>query len=132
MTGKGDDGGVPHGKVLKGFAEALIENDEAALEASRKKLHEILGPEALVDSAAVAANFNMMDRIADSTGIPLDGMMEISTAAMRREIGVGGFAAAENTPEPGLLKHLLSRVMEPLAPKGMRIMQALQGKRKPS
>jgi len=41
------------------------------------RLTEALGTDALVDAAAVVANFNAIDRIADATGIPIDGTRRV-------------------------------------------------------
>lgn len=120
-------GGVPHGETLVGFTEALMGEDEAALDRARQEVLERLGPEQLVDAAGVAATFNMMDRIADSTGIPLDGPLDFMTIDMRTEIGLDQFPSAANTPKPGAVKRVLSRALKPVAPLGMKIMLALQG-----
>ncbi|MDA3038664.1 MAG: hypothetical protein O3C27_03885 [Actinomycetota bacterium] len=55
-----------------------------------------MGPEALVDVAAVVANFTMMTRIADGTGTPLDrGSVEMSID-IRRELGIDDFVSARH------------------------------------
>ena len=71
INGEGD-GGLRFGLELRQFAEALASRDEAALSASRSALYEAAGNDVLVDAAAVAANFQRMVRIADSTGLPVD------------------------------------------------------------
>ena len=121
-------GGVPHGETLLAFTEAVMGEDEAALVRARQEVLDKLGPEQLVDAAGVAATFNMMDRIADATGIPLDGPLDFMTVDMRTEIGLDRFPSAANTPKPSALKRTLSRVLKPFAPFGMKIMLALQGK----
>ncbi len=129
VTKKGvGDGGVTHGDTLLGFAEAVVGEDGGALDHYRQVVLDKLGQKGLVDSAAVVATFNMMDRIADSTGIPLDGMLDVMTVDMRAEIGVDRFASAVNTPRPGIPKRILSRILKPIAPFGMKIFLALQGR----
>ena len=66
------DGGVPHGKLLVAFSEALIGDDEAGLDAVRVQVLKDLGDAALVDASAVAALFDAIDRVADATAIPLE------------------------------------------------------------
>src|SRR5262249_42163424 len=66
------DCGIPRGDLLVDFAEAVLGGDEASLARARMRLTEALGTDALVDAAAVVANFNAIDRIADATGIPID------------------------------------------------------------
>jgi hypothetical protein len=46
---------------------------------------------------AIAA-FNVVDRIADATGIPLDPMLEGMSAEIRRKLDLGRFASSANTP----------------------------------
>jgi hypothetical protein len=48
----------------------------------------------LTDTAAVAALFNAIDRVADSTGIPLEEKKAEVTADFRSAIGIDDFAAA--------------------------------------
>ena len=128
IQGSAGKSGVPHEKTLIGFAESVLGEDEEALIHSREELLDKLGQEGLVDSAAVAATFSMMDRIADSTGIPLDGMLDMMTVKMRTEIGLDRFSSAANTPKPGRVKRILSRCLKPFAPMGMKVMLAFQGK----
>ena len=125
-----EGGGVPHGEALLRFTEAVMGEDEAALDRARQEVHERLGPEPLVDAAAVAATFNMMDRIADSTGIPLDGPLDFITADMRTKFGFDQFHSAANTPKPSALKRVLVRALNPVALSGMKILLAIRGKPK--
>ena len=90
--GDAGDGGVPHGRLLAGFAEAVLGEDEARLAASRECLRETLGDAALVDAAAMVANYSALDRVADATGIPLEAAKAAATAGLRAELGIDGFA----------------------------------------
>jgi len=87
--------GVPHEHTLVVFAEAMVSDDEDALVRSRQRILERLGPEALVDAAAVASNFERMVRIADSTGIPLDSFLDEMTADIRADLNLVRFASAK-------------------------------------
>lgn len=87
-----DDGGIPHGRLLVEFAEAVLGSDDFRLAQARKRLGETLGTEALVDAAAVVANFNAIDRVADATGIPIDAERLELTADLRAELGIDAFA----------------------------------------
>ena len=42
--------------------------------------------------------FNVVDRIADATGIPLDPMLDAMSGDIRQELGLARFASAANTP----------------------------------
>lgn len=69
-----EDDGIPNGRTLRKFALAMVTGEE--LEAARSELLDELGPEALVDSAAIVANFEAINRVADATGTKLDDMMD--------------------------------------------------------
>ena len=93
MTGAAaGDGGIPQGALLVDFAEAVLGRDEDRLTRARLKLSETLGTDALVDAAAVVANFNAIDRIADATGIPIDAERVELTADLRAELAINAFA----------------------------------------
>ena len=88
------DGGIAHGDLLIRFANAVLGNDGVELAAAREAIAEAMGGPALTDTAAVAALFNAIDRVADSTGIPLEDAKATATADFRAAIGVDRFAAA--------------------------------------
>jgi len=50
-----------------------VRRDPAATATARQSLLETLGPDALVDAAGTIGNFEMMNRIADATGMPVGG-----------------------------------------------------------
>ncbi len=73
---------MAHGAELVAFAEAIVTGDQT-LAQSRATVVETLGPEAMVDAAGVASNFERMVRIADSTGIELGDLLEQASADVR-------------------------------------------------
>ena len=85
------DSGVPHAEILVSFAEAVVGMDESTLKNARAQVLNDLGPEALVDAAGIASNFERMVRIADSTGIPLDDFLADTTIELRRDLGLDQF-----------------------------------------
>ncbi len=85
--------GVPHSDVLIAFADAIVAADETALQHTRHGVLESMGPEAMVDAAGVASNFERMVRIADATGIPLDDRMARASQDVRDELELERFAA---------------------------------------
>lgn len=68
----GVDSGVAHGDVLLAFTDAVMARDGEAIERSRGALRDALGEAGVVDTSGVIAMFNVVDRIADATGIPID------------------------------------------------------------
>jgi hypothetical protein len=68
----GRDGvGLEHGDALLRFASACGGTDDGELAAARVALVAETDVEFMVDAAAVAANFEMMTRLADGTGAVL-------------------------------------------------------------
>jgi DNA-binding phage protein len=66
---EGRDGvGIDHDGPLVRFATACAERDDAALAAARQALIDDTDEAFMVDAAGVAANFEMMTRLADATG----------------------------------------------------------------
>ena len=73
LTEGGTSTGVSNGDVLLAFADAVVARDATLLTRTRAALAQRMGPDAMVAAAGVASNFERMVRIADATGIPLDG-----------------------------------------------------------
>ncbi len=95
---RGGDGGIPHGARLLAFTDAAMADDDAALAREREALRKCLSGPAFVDTCATIGAFNVVDRIADATGIPLDDMMLAMSGGIREELGLARFASAANTP----------------------------------
>jgi len=66
------DGGVAHGGRLLALTDAVMGADDDVLASERRALRGLLSNDAFVDTCAVIGAFNVVDRIADATGIPLD------------------------------------------------------------
>jgi hypothetical protein len=116
--------GVPHERELVALAEAVVRGGEAELAEARAQALAALGPESFVAAAAVASNFERMDRIADATGIPLDAPLDAISADMRAELGIDAFGSAANTKRLSPARRLLGRALAPLA---RYLMPALAG-----
>jgi hypothetical protein len=88
------DGGVPHGRLLVEFAEAVLGEDDGVLARARDALAAALGPPGLVDAAGVVGLFNAIDRVADATGIPLEPEKAAASADFRAALGLDRFSVA--------------------------------------
>jgi hypothetical protein len=114
------------------FAEAALGRDAAALLQARSALAARVGNAGVVDAAAVVATFEMMDRIADATGVPLDTPVVAATARLRRDLGVERFASAANTPRPGVAARLFGPLLERIVPRLLpRLARRLRGREAP-
>jgi hypothetical protein len=87
--------GVEHGETLVRFAEAAVRRDEN-LARSREEVLQALGPQGLLDSAAIVGRFECCVRVADATGIPLEPPVEILSEDIRRDLDLGRFASVPN------------------------------------
>jgi hypothetical protein len=92
LTGAGGDGNIPHGALLVAFADAVLGRDDQRLSDLRSEIRIKLGDAALVDAAAIAATFNAIDRVADSTGIPIEDGKAEATSDFRAALGINAFA----------------------------------------
>ena len=64
----GADDPIPHGSELLAFVDAVVGGDPVAGDSARAALAAAAGGAAIIDAAAVLANFEMMTRVADATG----------------------------------------------------------------
>ena len=88
--------GILYGPELMRFAEAFALRDESALVAARQALADKAGPEVVVDTAGVAANFQRMVRIADSIGIPYDNRESAMSQEIQQTLNLDSFASAQH------------------------------------
>jgi hypothetical protein len=116
---KADDVGVAHAAELTAFAEAAVRGDASALEAARAALRAKAGSAALVDAAAVIANFERMTRIADATGIALDAAPRLASHDFRAALGLDAFPSARNTPALPSWRRALMPLFAPAAKRVM-------------
>ena len=64
---------IPAGAALLAFTDALISDD--GLSEARQRLVAAVGEDGAVRAALTAANFAMMNRIVDATGVPVPAFM---------------------------------------------------------
>jgi hypothetical protein len=89
VRGESGESGVHFGAELIAYTEAVMGGDPSAIAASREAVQARLGAEGVADSAAVMAMFNVVDRVADATGIPIDpGVAHDMRYAIGSELGM--------------------------------------------
>ena len=93
-----DDCGIDNARALMDFVEAFFSRDSTALAQARTVLAGEIGTDGMIDAAAVAANFQRMVRIADATGIPVDGQVLEMTRDIQQQLGLRKFPSARNSP----------------------------------
>ncbi len=101
VTSEDADSGVDHGPWLRALTEAAITGDWLALAEIRPRAEQAMGTQAVVDALTVAAAFNGITRVADSTGIPLDKNTATQTVELREDTGIQRFDYAEKSTRYG-------------------------------
>ena len=89
--GAAADRGVPHGRLVVEFTEAVLSGDDGTIAAARERLRAAVGAEGVVDAAAVVAMFSFNDRVADATGTPIDRVGYKMRQAIARELGISEY-----------------------------------------
>jgi hypothetical protein len=92
------DSGVENGRELVKFADAITGVSTDALNVARDAVVSEMGSPAVVSASVIAANFSMLDRIANAIGISLDSMMVKPSADIRELLGINKYSSAANTP----------------------------------
>lgn len=119
------DSGVAHGDVLAHFVTEVHDRQHddgnGELGGQREAVRQSLGDAGLVDACGVIAHFNMMTRMADGAGIPLDAGIQLATHDLRRDMGIDDFPGSEARPSTGFFGRLLGKIVAPLTPWIMRV-----------
>ena len=63
---------LPLGRELRDFVDAAVLGDAHELPPARAALSAVSGPDVVRTAAAVTANFQMMNRLLDAIGGPVD------------------------------------------------------------
>jgi DNA-binding phage protein len=110
----GGNGGVPAADELLDFATASSTKQPQKIAAARDRLLAKLGPEAVVDAAAVIGNFERMTRIADGTGIPLDAPVNALASDIQDDLGLRTFRSSAATKKAGGVARVAAKLLGPL------------------
>ena len=89
VAGEQVDSGVEHGVALLAYVDAVMGADAGEIGDASLDVERALGKDGVSDAAAVIAMFNVVDRVADATGIPIDdGMTRDMRYAVGEELGM--------------------------------------------
>lgn len=80
--------------ILEQFVDAVVGDDAVRADDARALIVERLGPDWLVDTSAVIANFEMMTRLADATGARLRPEQLDAAASIIDDLGLDAFPSA--------------------------------------
>jgi len=96
VTDRTIDPGIAGGAELVDLVDAVLLRGDAA--AARTAVLDALGSEALVDAAGVIGNFQMMNRVAEGTGMPVGSGSLARTEALRSRLGLDRFRHRPGPP----------------------------------
>jgi len=82
--------GVPGGNLLLRLVDAVLADTEPLADVHAAIIDE-LGPEALVDAASVLGNFEMMNRVAEASGIPIPAQSIDRDRVLIDQLDIGRF-----------------------------------------
>jgi hypothetical protein len=84
--------GIPGGTELLKLVDAVIAGEFDNIQSAQTAVIDALNPESLVDAASVFGNFEMMNRVAEGTGIPIPAQAVERMASEIEALGIGDFA----------------------------------------
>lgn len=90
------DVGIPASAELLAFTNA-VQLGDGDINQARDALADVVGDAAALEAAATIAVFNGLVRVADGTGIELDGGVFAASADLRASLGLGQFAGSANS-----------------------------------
>jgi AhpD family alkylhydroperoxidase len=94
-AGEGD-AGVAHGAELLALAEAMVRG-RPPLDQARAAAAAVLDPEQLLGAIATTAAFVLLNRVSDTSGIPLDDMAVGLLDRVPEEVGLDSLPGARRT-----------------------------------
>ncbi len=86
ITDPSIDTGVPGAACLLALVEAVLLSSEGARTRARLRVCDEMGQAALIDAAGAIANFEMMNRVAEGTGMPVSSRVLEQTTAWRARL----------------------------------------------
>jgi hypothetical protein len=83
--------GIPGGTELLALVDTVMGVSSTDLTDIHRTVVAVLGPEALADAASVHGNFEMMNRVAEGTGIPIAPQAIASMQPIIDDLGIRDF-----------------------------------------
>lgn len=82
--------------ALVGLVDDMVKGDTTARQQARDAILDELGSESLVDAAAVFGNFEMMNRVAEGTGVTVPPQVLEREAEMMKTLGLGDILKSQH------------------------------------
>ena len=94
--------------MLSALAESVVGGDATVIEEVRQRAMAQLGARGWVDALLVISFFQMMDRVANGSGVQLEANV-VQASGSIDELGLTDFGSAENTPGLSLWERIMAR-----------------------
>ena len=94
VTGAAADVEIENGVLFIRYVEAIVTGTVPQVASTRDALFRVLGNDAVVDAAAVAALFHAINRVADAIGIQFEESKLERTADLRDHLALDGMETA--------------------------------------
>jgi hypothetical protein len=94
--------------VLSALAESVLGGDSTLIEEVRRRAMEHLGARGWMDALLVISFFQMMDRVANGSGVQLEANV-VQASGFIGELGLTDFGSAANTPKLTLRQRIMAR-----------------------
>ncbi len=94
VTGAAAEVEIENGVLFVRYVEATVTGTVPEVASTRDALFRVLGNDAVVDAAAVAALFHAINRLADAIGIQFEKSKLERTADLRDQLGLAGMETA--------------------------------------
>ena len=94
VTGAAADVEIENGVLFVHYVEAIVTGTVPEVASTRDALFRVLGNDAVVDAAAVAALFHAINRVADAIGIQFEESKLERTADLRDQLALDGMETA--------------------------------------
>ena len=88
---------IPGGVALLRLVDAVLTRSSVGIKAAGEAVRAEVGEVGLVDAAAVVGNFQMMNRVADGTGMPTGRGSRVRHAALIDLLGLDRFDHADES-----------------------------------
>ena len=82
---------MPGGVALVGYVDAVLSQSVEGIAKASEKVGAELGGAGLVDAAGVIGNYQMMNRVADATGVPVGRASRARNAELIDSLGLDRF-----------------------------------------
>ncbi len=89
--------GVSRKAVLSALVESVLADDDALIQEARERSIEVLGAGGWIDALLVLSFFQMVDRVANGSGVRLEANV-VQASDFIGELGIGEYRSAESTP----------------------------------